>query len=83
MPKDHIIYKETYRKGALRMTDHESLTNLQKIPHFKGRVMSADVLAVAKVDRAGTKLEYIDLRVWVAPYSTPAAKPNPNDPDRE
>ena len=70
MTRERTLYRETYKKEAV-WNDHETLTALQRLERFNGKVDRVRLLAAGRVDSGeGTPaIEYVEIRVYIAPYS--------------
>lgn len=70
MKRDRILYKESYRAGRVKFNDHDTLTNLQRMDRLsKGRVSECECSAAGRIERNGEVFEFVDIRVFVKPYS--------------
>lgn len=69
--KERELYRATYYKGAVVFNDHDTITNLQRCERFAdGKVESVTCSASGRVELAdGRALEYVDIRVYVAPHT--------------
>ena len=66
MSRERTLYRETYRKGAVRLNS-DSLPILQRKAERGGlfRAVDCELLAAGAVVRDGKEVEYQDLRVYV------------------